>query len=85
MDGTPWHAATVDETLDEVSSSRNGLSSDEADRRLDRYGPNTIGESDVLSPVRIFLHQFTSPLIYILLVAFGITVAIDHYVDAGSW
>lgn len=82
MDETTWHAATVDETLDEVASSQNGLASEEADRRLDHYGPNTIGESAVISPVRIFLHQFTSPLIYILLVAFGITIAIEHYADA---
>ncbi|WP_418285473.1 cation-translocating P-type ATPase [Halorubrum sp. DTA46] len=82
MDETTWHAATVDETLDEVASSQTGLSSDEATRRLDRYGPNTIGEGDVSSPMRIFLHQFTSPLIYVLLVAFGITIAIEHYADA---
>ncbi|WP_178917886.1 HAD-IC family P-type ATPase [Natronomonas gomsonensis] len=82
MDETAWHAATVDETLEEVASSSDGLSSDEAARRLDRYGPNTVGESEVVSPVRIFLHQFTSPLIYVLVVAFVITVAIEHYADA---
>jgi cation-transporting P-type ATPase F len=82
MDETAWHASTVDETLDEVQSSQNGLSSEEATRRLDRYGPNTIGEGETISLVRIFLHQLTSPLIYILLVAFVITIAIDHYADA---
>ena len=82
MGETVWHAATVDETLDELVSSQNGLASEEAERRLDRYGPNSIGEGDVISPIRIFLHQFTSPLIYILLVAFVITIAIDHYADA---
>ena len=82
MGETAWHAATVDETLDELASSQDGLSSEEATRRLDRHGPNSIGEGDVISPIRIFLHQFTSPLIYILLVAFGITIAIDHHADA---
>ncbi|MCU4719664.1 cation-transporting P-type ATPase [Halapricum hydrolyticum] len=66
---TGWHAATVDETLDALASSEDGLSTDRTARRLDQHGPNTIGEGDAISPVRIFLHQFTSPLISVLLVA----------------
>ncbi|AWB27310.1 cation-translocating P-type ATPase [Halococcoides cellulosivorans] len=77
-----WHAATSEETLDALSTSHEGLSSDEAGDRRDRYGPNTIGEGDVISPVWIFLHQFSSPLIYILIGAFGVTIAIGHYADA---
>ncbi|QSG10536.1 Cation transport ATPase [Halapricum desulfuricans] len=82
MVGTDWHAATVDEALEELSSGEDGLSTDRAARRLARHGPNTIGEEEAISPARIFLHQFTSPLIYVLLVAFVVTVAIDHYADA---
>lgn len=82
MGETEWHAATVDETLDEVESTQDGLSSEKATQRLEQYGPNTIGEGEKISLVRILFHQFTSPLIYILLIAFIITIVIDHYADA---
>ena len=77
-----WHAATVEEVLDALSTDLDGLDTDEAERRLTTYGPNSIEKSDVVSPWRILLHQFTSPLIYVLLVALVVTVAIDHYADA---
>ena len=43
MGETKWHAATVDETLDEIESTQDGLSSEKATQRLEQYGPNTIG------------------------------------------
>jgi len=40
----PWHTLTADETLEKLASSREGLSSDEAARRLSEYGPNQLEE-----------------------------------------
>ena len=82
MAETDWHAAPATEVIAEFDSDRSGLSAAEADRRLEQYGPNTIDRSEATSPIRILLHQFTSPLIYILLVAFVVTIAIGHYTDA---
>ena len=82
MPDQDWHAATGEAVLDELGTTREGLSAEEADRRRERHGPNTLERADSVSPLRIFLHQFTSPLIYVLVVAFLVTVAIEHYADA---
>ena len=82
MPDQDWHAATGEAVLDELGTTREGLSAEEADRRRERHGPNTLERDDSVSPLRIFLHQFTSPLIYVLVVAFLVTVAIEHYADA---
>ena len=50
-------------------SNRAGLSSDEARARLETHGPNQLPEPRSDGPVIIFLRQFLSPFIYILLAA----------------
>lgn len=59
-----------------------GLSSDEADRRADRFGPNTLPSVAGPGVVLRVLTQFHSPLIYVLLVAGVITAALGEYVDS---
>ncbi len=46
-----------------------GLSDQEAAQRLEQYGPNILISSKEISWIQIFLSQFTSPLIYLLLIA----------------
>jgi magnesium-transporting ATPase (P-type) len=78
-----WHALPVDEVLTELDSDRsNGLTTEEAERRLEEVGPNELGKDEPRGDLEILLHQFTSPLIYILLVAGVVTVLIDEYTDA---
>lgn len=66
---TNWHTKSVSEVLEILKSSEHGLSNDEAKRRLDENGPNILPESKADSIAFIFLRQFRSPLIYILLAA----------------
>ena len=51
------------------TSSYSGLSYQEARIRLERYGPNTLPEAVRETWFSIFISQFASPLIYILLIA----------------
>ena len=47
-----WHTLPAEETLPLLESSESGLTSDEARRRLDQYGPNQIrrkGKDSVLT------------------------------------
>jgi len=46
-----------------------GLTSEEAKKRLEKYGKNKIRRFKKISAIKIFLSQFTSPLIIILIVA----------------
>jgi magnesium-transporting ATPase (P-type) len=59
-----------------------GLTSAEARARLARLGPNLIPEGQTPSFVITFLRQFKSPLIYILLVAAGLSLMLGEMEDA---
>ena len=62
--------------------SQSGLTSDEAERRLARFGPNRLPEPKSAGPVLIFLSQFLSPFIYILLVAAAVSLAVAQIPSA---
>ncbi|MFC2006039.1 cation-translocating P-type ATPase [Chloroflexota bacterium] len=64
-----WHNLTVEEALKNVDSTRSGLSEEKAKERLQKYGPNELMEKGKRPAIMIFLRQFASPLIYILLAA----------------
>lgn len=70
-----------EEALDEFDSGREGLSEDEAKRRLSEDGPNTIRGDGYLNPSRILLNQFSSPLIFILIGASVLTAILREWVD----
>lgn len=71
-----------EEVILELGSSEHGLSSEEARQRLSRDGFNELPELERDSFFIIFLHQFKSPLIYILLVASAIVLFTGEWVDA---
>jgi Ca2+-transporting ATPase len=64
-----WHNLTVEEALKELDASRSGLSDEKAKERLQQYGPNELMEKGKRPAIIVFLRQFASPLIYILLAA----------------
>jgi magnesium-transporting ATPase (P-type) len=79
----PWHALGPAEVITELGTDLEaGLGSEEAAERLARYGRNELRPDEPKSDLAILLDQFTSPLIYILLVAGVVTIAIDEYTDA---
>ena len=66
---TKWHALSVSEVLKILETGEHGLNPNEAERRLKKYGLNKLPESKVDGVALIFLRQFQSPLIYILVAA----------------
>ena len=78
-----WHAVRTEEVLSRLESSGNGLTSDEARNRLDRYGPNTLPDNAQKPLWRVFASQFQSPLIYILFAAALLAFALGKHDD--SW
>jgi Ca2+-transporting ATPase len=78
-----WYQLEADEIFRNLDASESGLSDDEARQRLARFGPNKLAEAEKISRFRILLHQFTSPLIYILLIAGAVTIVLKEYTDAG--
>ena len=82
-EATRWWALSLSEVQERLQADRGGLTAGEARARLERFGPNTIQAEELEPWWSLALHQFRDPLIYILLVAAGVTLAIRDYVDAG--
>lgn len=78
----PWHAMPPAAALAALATSLEGLSGHEAAGRLEVLGRNVLPEGPVASPWRIFLRQFASPLIYILLFAGGMALLLGDRTDA---
>ena len=79
-----WHALGPEDTASalQVDASR-GLDDGEVRERTRRHGPNALPEPPRRPLWRVFLRQFASPLIYILLAAAGLAVVLGHLGDAG--
>lgn len=78
-----WWSLSVEETLDQLATSPEGLTSGEASARLAQYGLNALEEGPQFRWHTVLLRQFTSPLIYVLLVAAAVTIVLEEYIDAG--
>ena len=76
-----FHAKTPEEALKQLNSSPSGLTEKEAKLRKYKYGSNEILEKKTLSPVIVFLRQFKSLMVYILLAAAIISFLLDRIVD----
>src|SRR3989338_2823625 len=80
--GEPYNS-TASQVLDELKTDKDkGLSSQEAKARQGTYGLNQLREKKTKNPILLFLSQFRSFIIYILLFAVGISVLTAEYVDA---
>jgi Ca2+-transporting ATPase len=78
-----WHALTIEDSLNELQVKENeGLTQQEAQGRLAKYGPNELKKEKGKSPIKLFLSQFTDVLMIILLIATGLSLAVGETVDA---
>lgn len=80
---TLWHALSAQSAFEQLASNDEGLSLEEAAKRLVEYGPNRIRPPKTRGPLMRFLYQFHNVLIYVLLIAAAVTAALAHWVDTG--
>lgn len=78
---TEWHAQSIEAVLKQLDSSEHGLSTTEVKNRLKRFGKNRLPTTHPDSAFAIFLRQFQSPLIYILMVAAVIMFFMREVID----
>jgi Ca2+-transporting ATPase len=78
----PWHVLETAEVESLLRTSAHGLGRGEVAARIERHGPNRLEEAPPTSLWVVLLHQFTSPLIYILLLATLISIVLREYADA---
>ncbi|MCW9025675.1 MAG: cation-transporting P-type ATPase, partial [Thiovulaceae bacterium] len=78
-----FYTQSVEDTLSSLECTKKGLSSKEAKERINHYGKNSIPEGKKSNLFGIFLEQFKSPIIYVLLIAAIISFVIKEFGDAG--
>ncbi|MEC4746905.1 magnesium-translocating P-type ATPase [Methylomicrobium sp. Wu6] len=76
-----WSIA-VDKQLERLQTTAQGLSPEEAEERLNRFGANRLNGKKQTGPWRLFLAQFKSSIILILLFATGLSFFLHDKVDA---
>jgi Ca2+-transporting ATPase len=86
--GTPrddHHALTAAEVLARLGvSGATGLTDEEARARLNSYGPNTIVSRRKVSAIRVLLHQFQSPVVYLLAAAAVLAFYFAEWQEGGA-
>ena len=77
----PYYSIPVEETLEKLQARKDGLTDDEAHKRLKEVGPNELTGKEGINPVLLFLKQFKDFLILILFLAAGVAWYADQRVD----
>ncbi|MBP8218717.1 MAG: HAD-IC family P-type ATPase [Aeromonas sp.] len=78
---SPWHAWDEQNVLLNLDSHPDGLSHQEARHRLTEYGPNRLTPPKGESWLHRFARQFHNLLIYVLLLAAGLSWLSNHWID----
>ena len=77
-----WHAQTPDAVLAALGTPRGGLAAAEAARRLAQFGRNELPPPARRSALARFFMQFHNLLIYVLIAAGAVTLALGHLTDS---
>src|ERR1043166_6051018 len=78
---TFWSIA-ANELLQQLQTTAQGLTTDEARARLTRYGANLLKPKKKSDALTLLLSQFKSPIILILFIATGLSFFLSDPVDA---
>ncbi|MFH2106042.1 MAG: cation-transporting P-type ATPase [Candidatus Micrarchaeota archaeon] len=76
------HSQDISEVMKQLFSAGDGLSSEEAQKRLEKYGKNELGDSYKRTAWGILTSQFKNFLFFLLIAAVIISLAIGHTIDA---
>lgn len=76
------HYLRSEEVMEQLRVKKGGLSTSEAAARLEKYGPNELSRSKKNSALWVFVRQFSSFIIWILIAAAIISMLLGEYKDA---
>jgi P-type Ca2+ transporter type 2C len=79
-----WHALKTEEVLDHLDVAGNGLTSEEAQKRLEYFGPNQLKEAPRPSFLQMLWEQLNNFVVILLIVASVISAVLGDYVEAGA-
>jgi P-type Ca2+ transporter type 2C len=83
QNGKPWHALETEVVLRNLEAlSDNGLTDQEAERRLQEFGPNALKEAATTTFWQMLWQQFNSFVVILLIVAAIISAFLGDYLEA---
>ena len=77
-----WNIAVEDIAAELRTDLKEGLNALEVQKRLEEYGFNRLPEQKKISPVKLFLSQFSSLIVWILIGAAFIAGILGEWIDA---
>ncbi|MCR4335415.1 MAG: cation-translocating P-type ATPase [archaeon] len=77
-----WHSLNKLKLLKRFESRETGLSSKEAEKKLEQYGTNKIETTKHATVLKLFLEQFTNPLVLLLIGAAFFSFLFKDNIDA---
>lgn len=73
---------SAEETLQDVQSSNNGLTTSEAEKRLETEGYNEL-KGKAATPIwKLFLENFKDPMVIVLLIAAAVQIVLGHLIES---
>ena len=79
-----WHALKTEQVLNHFEVQDNGLTTEEAKKRLDQYGPNQLKESPRPTFLQMLWEQLNNFVVILLIVASVISALLGDYVEAAA-
>lgn len=77
-----WHSLSIDDTYNTLDARYEGLTVQEAEKRLEQFGYNEIERGKKISKLEIILAQVKNPLVYVLVAAAVISLLAGKNIDA---
>ena len=78
-----WQTLDTDAVFETLGTGPAGLDTPEAAHRLERHGANALTPAKTRGPLGRLAAQFHNVLIYVLILAAGITALLGHWLDTG--
>ena len=79
-----WHALDAKEVLSHLEVQGNGLTSEEAKKRLEHYGPNQLEEAPRPTFLRMLWEQLNNFVVILLIIASIISALLGDYIEASA-
>lgn len=80
--GDNYYNFGIEEILQKFATSKHGLKQTQVDERIKKFGKNELPSQPRAGWVTIFISQFQSSLVYILIFAALISFLIEEFIDA---
>jgi len=79
-----WHSMEKEQLLESLKATEKGLTTEEAERRLEEFGPNELVAKKGISPIQIFFGQFKDIFVIMLLIAMTLSIVLAFTSTSGE-